>query len=130
MSIKDYKYFSSLKKGGLIFFGILNVALGTLGAFLPLLPTTPFLLLAAYCFIRSSDKLYNWFINHKKLGRFIREYSLENGLTIKTKVVSLVCGFASMITTSFFLEELSLKLLLYFLCLVQLITMLKIKTKE
>ena len=130
MSIKDYKYFSSLKKWGLIFFGILNVALGTLGAFLPILPTTPFLLLAAYCFIRSSDKLYNWLINHKKLGRFIREYSLENGLTIKTKVVSLVCGFASMITTSFFLEELSLKLLLYFLCLVQLITMLKIKTKE
>jgi uncharacterized membrane protein YbaN (DUF454 family) len=130
MSIKDYKYFSSLKKWGLIFFCIINVALGTLGAFLPILPTTPFILLAAYCFIRSSDKLYNWLINHKKLGRFVREYSLENGLTIKTKVVSLVCGFTSMITTSFFLEKLSLKLLLYFLCLVQLVTMLKIKTKE
>jgi uncharacterized membrane protein YbaN (DUF454 family) len=96
--------------------------------FLPILPTTPFLLIAAYCFVRSSDRLYNWLINHKQLGSFIRGYSLKDGMTIKAKAVSLGCAFSAIIISSFFLEKLSLKLLLYFLGIVMLVVMIKIKT--
>jgi uncharacterized membrane protein YbaN (DUF454 family) len=129
MSISNYKnVVFSVKKSGLIFFGILNVIIGAIGAFLPILPTTPFLLVAAYCFIRSSDRLYNWLINHKLLGGFIREYNLKNGMTIKAKAVSMACAFTAIVISSFFLEKLSLKLLLYFLGLVMLVVMLKIKT--
>ena len=130
MSIRDYyrDVVSSIKKSGLIFFGILNVAIGTIGVFLPILPTTPFLLIAANCFVRSSDKLYNWLINHKQLGGFIKAYTLKGGMTIKAKIVSLFCGFTAIIISSFFLEKLSLKLLLYFLGLVMLVVILKIKT--
>lgn len=61
MSIK------SLKKYLLIIMGTISLILGTVGIFIPILPTTPFLLLASYCYIRSSKKLYNWLINHKVL---------------------------------------------------------------
>jgi len=56
------------------FAGILSVGLGILGIFLPLLPTTPFLLLAAACFTRSSPRFYEWLINHRHLGEYVRNY--------------------------------------------------------
>ncbi|MDR2626822.1 MAG: YbaN family protein, partial [Dysgonamonadaceae bacterium] len=57
-----------------ISFGFLSLALGILGIFLPLLPTTPFLLLSAFLFARSSQRLYNWLLNHRILGNYIRVF--------------------------------------------------------
>ncbi len=70
--------------------GILSVGLGTVGIFLPLLPTTPFLLLAAACFIRSSDRLYDWLMNHRWFGPHIRNYREQSAVTGTAKVVTLV----------------------------------------
>ncbi|MFH2107951.1 MAG: YbaN family protein [Chrysiogenia bacterium] len=70
--------------------GIVAVALGAAGIFLPLLPTTPFLLLAAACFLRSSDRLYNWLITHKWFGRYIRQYWEHRAISRQTKVATLV----------------------------------------
>lgn len=70
--------------------GIIAVGLGTVGVFLPLLPTTPFLLLAAACFIRSSDRLYSWLIHHRWFGRYIRNYREHRAVTRRAKVVTLV----------------------------------------
>ncbi len=64
----------SLKKTILILVGSLSLALGLLGVFLPVLPTTPFLLLASYCYLRSSARLYRWLINHPLLGTYIYNY--------------------------------------------------------
>lgn len=61
--------------------GLLCLALGGLGLFLPLLPTTPFLLLAAACFARSSEQLHRWLLNHPRLGPFIRDW--ERGGVIR-----------------------------------------------
>jgi len=80
---------SSPKRIALIVAGSVSVALGTLGVFLPLLPTTPFLLLAAACFIRSSDRLYAWLMNNKVLGPYIRNYREKRGMTLGTKVTVL-----------------------------------------
>ena len=70
--------------------GWLSVALGVIGIFLPVLPTTPFLLLAAACFARSSPRFYNWLVNHKRLGPWIRDYLEGNGIPLKGKVYAIV----------------------------------------
>jgi len=70
--------------------GILAVGVGTVGVFLPLLPTTPFLLLAAACFIRSSDRLYSWLIHHRWFGSYIRNYREHRAITRRAKIVTLI----------------------------------------
>lgn len=80
---------TTLRKGVLAAIGIISVGLGTIGVFLPLLPTTPFLLLAAACFIRSSDRLYNWLIHHRWFGRYIRNYREHRAITLSAKIVAL-----------------------------------------
>ena len=65
------------------------MGLGILGIFLPLLPTTPFLLIAAACYIRSSEKFYNWLINNKWLGNYIKNYIEGKGVPLKVKVLSI-----------------------------------------
>ncbi len=76
----------------LLLSGFIAVALGVLGIFLPVLPTVPFLLLAVACFTRSSERFYNWLIDHAHLGPMIRPYLDGNGLkrTTKFKAVGLV----------------------------------------
>ena len=65
------------------------VALGVIGIFLPVLPTTPFLLLAAACFVRSSRRFYLWLVNHRHLGPWIRDYLEGNGIPLKGKVYAI-----------------------------------------
>jgi len=79
-----------LRKGLLIFVGVLSVGLATAGVFLPLLPTTPFLLLAAACFFRSSDRFYRWLITHKWFGLYIKNYREHKAITRHSKVVILL----------------------------------------
>ncbi len=65
--------------------GGVNVALGTAGIFLPLLPTTPFLLLAAYLFAKSSRRWHDWLLGHPRLGPYIHAFRSRNGLTAAQK---------------------------------------------
>jgi uncharacterized protein len=80
---------SALQRGFLVAVGSVAVGLGTIGVFVPLLPTTPFLLLAAACFIRSSDRLYAWLIQHPWFGSYIRNYREHRAITLPAKVVAL-----------------------------------------
>jgi len=73
----------------LILAGNFFVALGILGIFFPLLPTTPFLLLAAACYFRSSERFYNWLMNNKWLGNYIKNYREKKSIPLKVKVLSL-----------------------------------------
>ena len=75
-----------LKKRALIVLGFVAVGLGTLGIFLPLLPTTPFLLLAAYLFARGSDRWHQWLLGHRHLGPYIHAFRNKTGLTKKQKL--------------------------------------------
>ncbi len=74
---------------GLQFFGWLSLILGIIGIFLPLLPTTPFLLLSASLFAKSSKKFYNWLINHKYLGCYIRQFIEDKSISLRTKIISI-----------------------------------------
>ncbi|UVE18986.1 YbaN family protein [Pseudomonas sp. LS44] len=69
--------------------GWLSVMLGVIGIFLPVLPTTPFLLLAAACFARSSERFYRWLVEHPKLGPWIRDYLEGHGIPLKGKVYAI-----------------------------------------
>lgn len=87
---------SSLRKGLLISAGVLSVVLAAVGVVFPLLPTTPFLLLAAACFIRSSDRLYGWLTTHKWFGPYIKNYREHKAITKHTKVVVLLLLWVSL----------------------------------
>ncbi len=73
----------------LITIGTLSLVLGVIGVFVPLLPTTPFLLLSAALYARSSTRFYNWLINNKWLGRYIRDYREGRGIPLAAKIVSI-----------------------------------------
>lgn len=74
-----------MKKIVLMLIGLICVVLGSIGIVLPVLPTTPFLLVALWCFLRSSDKLYNYVLNNKHLGPFVRGYMSNEGIPLKSK---------------------------------------------
>lgn len=69
--------------------GLLSLGLAIAGIFLPLLPTTPLLLLSAWCFFRSSPQLYEWLLNHPRLGEYIRNFRENRAIPLRVKVVSV-----------------------------------------
>ena len=69
-----------------IILGSAFVAIGTVGIFVPGLPTTVFMILAAACYVRSSDKLYNWLIKNKTFGKYIKDYREGKGMPMKAKI--------------------------------------------
>lgn len=77
------------QRGLLIVAGTVLAGLGILGIFLPLLPTTPFLLFAAACYAKSSQRFYDWLLNLKYLGEYIRNYREGRGIPLRTKVLTL-----------------------------------------
>jgi len=79
-----------LLKSLLLAIGWISVVLGVLGIFLPLLPTTPFLLLAAACFVRSSPKFYQWLVDHPRLGSYILHYLNGEGIPKRAKFFSIM----------------------------------------
>ena len=85
----------NLKKKIYICVGFLAVGLGIIGAFLPVMPTVPFLLVALFCFERSSKKYHDMILNNKYFGKVLRDYYEGRGLTTSVKikaVLFLSCG--------------------------------------
>ena len=91
----------SAQKAFLIFFGTLSLSFGVIGIFLPVLPTTPFMLLAAYCYMRSSKKLYAWLIRRKVIGAYIYGYITYRAVPKSTKIFSLIFLWATLVTSMF-----------------------------
>ena len=77
----------SLKKIGLIALGTISLAIGIIGIFLPLIPTTPLLLLTYYCYISSSEKLSEKFMNTKIYDKYVRNFHEKGGMTLKGKLM-------------------------------------------
>lgn len=77
-----------MKKIVLLILGHLFLALGIIGAFLPILPTTPFLLLAAYFYSKSSSKIHHWMLRHKYLGPPLKDWQRNGVIGIKAKILA------------------------------------------
>ena len=73
----------------LIIVGSVSLVLGILGIFLPMLPTTPFLLLSAAAWVKASPSLYEWLINHRVLGEYIRNFREYRAIPLRVKIISV-----------------------------------------
>ncbi|MBR5877138.1 MAG: YbaN family protein [Alistipes sp.] len=82
-------------KSLLVILGIISLGLGVVGIFLPLLPTTPFLLLSAWCFVHSSPKRYEWLLNHPRLGSYVRNFHQKRAIPLRAKVLAVTMIWAT-----------------------------------
>ena len=80
----------------------LSLVLGILGVFLPVLPTTPFLLLSAALYVRSSERLYNWLMQHRHLGPYIRNFRENRAIPLRVKIVSVSLVWATLLYCAVF----------------------------
>jgi len=111
--------------------GILLVAIGVIGIFLPILPTTIFLILASICFLKSSPKANEWLRNHKLLGGYIDNYQNKTGLTRNAKIANIITLWTSISLSAFLLtEELYVRLILLAIAIGVTIHLIMIKTKK
>lgn len=85
--------------------GALSLLLGLVGIFVPLLPTTPFLLLAAALWVRSSPKLYAWLLAHRRLGPYIRNFRENRAIPLHAKILSVMLLWATLLYCIFFVVE-------------------------
>ncbi|HBZ05419.1 MULTISPECIES: YbaN family protein [Massilia] len=92
--------------------GALALVLAILGLFLPLLPTTPFLLLASACFARGSSRLHGWLVNHRVFGVYLRNFEAGNGIPLRAKIVASVMMWSSLVVAMVRFEHLGLRIAL------------------
>ena len=115
----------------LVFLGTFFVVIGIVGIFLPILPTTPFMLLAAGCYAKSSSRFYNWIMNNKIFGPIIREWRQYRSIPRKAKYIAmalLVLSFGTSIV--FFVPIFFVQILLTVMCIGMLIFMWRIPVRE
>jgi len=115
----------------LVGLGTFFLIIGIIGIFIPILPTTPFLLLAAACYARGSKKFYNWLINNKWLGEYIKNYQEGRGIPLTIKILSITLlwitiAFSTIIIVSNFL----IQIILIIIAIVVTIHILTIKTMQ
>jgi uncharacterized membrane protein YbaN (DUF454 family) len=128
-SNKRDKTSNQLLKWILITTGTIFVGLRILGIFIPILPTTPFLLLAAACYARSSKKFYDWLINNKLIGTYIKNYREGKGFPLKVKVFTISLLWITILFSVFFILHISwIKIILIIIAIGVTIHILTIKT--
>ena len=120
-----------IKKGILVVSGTFFIVLGVIGIFIPLLPTTPFLLLSAACYIRGSKKFYNWLIKNKWFGEYIKNYQEGKGVPLNVKIISLIILwitiiFSTIVIVSYFL----IRIILIIIAIGVTIHIMAIKTPD
>ena len=81
---------TTTKRKLLIGAGTLSTGIGIIGIFIPILPTTPFLLLAAACYMRSSERFYQWLINNRVFGAYVRSYIEGRGMPVRIKIFTIL----------------------------------------
>ena len=112
----------------LIALGCIFLALAVLGVFLPLLPTTPFLLLASACFARSSERLHQWLRNHGALGRYLTDFEDGRGIPLRGKVLALGLMWPSMVYSMYRVPYIGLKVMLFLIACGVTIYLLRLPT--
>ena len=114
----------------LLISGFLSITLGIIGAILPVLPTTPFLILAAICFSYSSEKFYNSIISNKYFGKNVKDYLDGRGIPLKAKIAAVGILWVSISVSWWFINILWVRILLPTLALLITWFILKEPTSE
>ena len=109
--------------------GTIFLIIGFIGVVIPVLPTTPFLLLAAACYIRGSKRIHNWMINNSIFGDFVKNYMEKKGITIKQKVTTLIFLWLTItISIYYFIESFPIIILLFVIAIAVSVHILRIRT--
>ncbi len=96
----------------LIFLGTISLAIGVIGVFVPGLPTTSFLLITAFLYARSSDRLYNKLLSNRYVGPYITNFRKYKGMTLKSKIYSISMMWTMIfISTYFFIPSQTVSLI-------------------
>jgi uncharacterized protein len=119
----------SLKKAIYIIVGSISLAAGLVGVFLPVIPTTPFILLSAGCFLRSSERLFQWVVSNETLGPTIQNYHEGKGITKNTKIRAIVMMWLTIsLSVYFFITNTYLIALLYVIAIGVSVYLFKLPT--
>ncbi len=123
------------KNGSIIKFilvsaGVLCVSLGVIGIVIPVLPTTPFLLLAAFLFYRSSQKLHERLLNSKILGEYIRNYKEYRAIKLKAKIITIILLWTTLGISIVFVNNIYIRIFLLLVGISVSTHVLLIKTLE
>ncbi|MBN2767170.1 MAG: YbaN family protein [Paludibacteraceae bacterium] len=112
--------------------GLVTLSLGIVGVFLPLLPTTPFILLSAFLFARGSQRLNRWLLNHRVFGKMIHDYQEEKSIPLHAKIYAISLLWISISYATFFVatEKLWLQILLVSIATAVTTHILSFKTKK
>jgi len=114
----------------LITLGLLLVGLAVLGIFLPVLPTTPLLLLALACFAKSSKKLHDWLLTNKTFGPFIKDWNETRSMPRKAKIIAIITILITGSISVLSVNTVLLKLILAALLIIPVVIILRIRTTE
>lgn len=117
-----------IKKYILISAGSLSLVFGVFGVFIPVLPTTPFLLLAAFCYLRSSQTLYSWLMYHRIFGKYISNYMLHKAVKKNVKIGAIVFLWCSLGFSIVIIDSLHVRILLGVIGIAVSIHILKLRT--
>lgn len=120
----------TMHKPVLITLGLVSVGLAVLGIFLPVLPTTPLLLLALACFAKSSEKLHDWLLANKTFGPLIRQWHETRSMSRKAKVYAIISIFIGGGISLLSVDTIMLKVLLIAVLLIPIVIILRIRTSE
>lgn len=111
-SKKNYIVENRILRYFLLVAGFFFVVLGVLGIFLPILPSTPFLLLAAACYVRSSERFYAWLLSHPTLSKYVLGYLDGQGIPAKAKKYTLLTLWLTLSLTLFIVPLWPIRILL------------------
>lgn len=112
----------------LLIIGSISLFLGSIGLVLPILPTTPFLLLSAYCYLNSSKRLYRWLMSHPIFGLHLYHYMKYHAVRKSAKVGALLFLWLSLGTSIYFIQSLWLQIILAVIGVLVSIHILSLKT--
>ena len=96
---------SRLSRGLWTFAGTFFLAVGLIGIFLPVLPTTPFLLLSAACYFKGSRRMHDWLLNNRWFGSYLRNYREGKGVSVKVKVISILALWTTIGYSAFYVID-------------------------
>lgn len=120
-----------MKRGLLIVAGTISTGLGIIGIFVPILPTTPFLLLAAACYMRSSARFYRWLLNNRLFGTYIKNYIEGRGMPLRIKILTILLLWLTIVlTVTFGIQHIVLRIVLIIIAMGVTVHISLIRTKR
>ena len=103
----------------LMILGFISLSLGVIGVIIPILPTVPFLLLTSFCFVKSSEKFNNWFLNTKLYKKHLETFQKNKVMTLKCELILLILVSSMLILTMYFVDNLVVTIILTSLIIIK-----------